>query len=417
MKIKKAYRFKLKPNPLQAEQLNAFCGCARFVWNKVWVWNRERLEKHQPLVWYGEADFYLKLWKRSDDYGFLKEAPSHCLQQKLRDLDKAYRDGFDKKQPHKRMPRLKKRGARDAIRFPDMKQVEIDNRRIKLPKLGWVGFFKSKAIQGEIRNVTVSREADGWYASIQVEQAMESPRHPATSIIGLDMGVERLVTCSDHRYYKPINSTRKYARKLAKAQRDLDRKKKFSANWRKQKARIGKIHRKIANCRYDRLHWISDKISKNHAIIVIEDLKVRNMTRSAKGTMDEPGSNVKAKSGLNRALLDQGFSMFRHMLEYKQQWRGGWVIPVDPRYTSQKCPCCGYRDKRNRPSQALFLCQDCGYTENADVVGVRNVLAAGYAAIACGESGLPGSVKQEPVGTRKVVPTRVELSVLESPSL
>jgi putative transposase len=112
-------------------------------------------------------------------------------------------------------------------------------------------------------------------------------------------------------------------------------------------------------------------------VIVLEDLQVRNMSRSAKGTVKEPGRNVAAKSGLNKSILDQGWGMFRRMLEYKQRWRGGAVIAVNPRYTSQTCPECGHVSKNNRPQQALFSCVACGYTYHADVVAARNILAWG----------------------------------------
>jgi putative transposase len=101
------------------------------------------------------------------------------------------------------------------------------------------------------------------------------------------------------------------------------------------------------------------------------------MSQSARGTVDDPGHNVAAKAGLNKAILDQGWGTFRRMLEYKQQWRGGEVIAVDPRYTSQTCPVCGHVSKTNRPQQALFSCGQCGYSYHADVVAAKNILARG----------------------------------------
>ncbi len=130
---------------------------------------------------------------------------------------------------------------------------------------------------------------------------------------------------------------------------------------------------------------------------MVEDLKVSNMSRSARGDADHPGSHVRAKSGLNKAVLDQGWSEFRRQLEYKQAWRGGLVIAVPPHYTSQQCPQCCYTTRDNRRSQAVFKCVACGYARNADVVAASNILAAGHAVLACGEVGLPNSVKQEPL--------------------
>ncbi len=139
-------------------------------------------------------------------------------------------------------------------------------------------------------------------------------------------------------------------------------------------------------------------------MIVIEDLKVSNMSKSAAGTVDEPGRNVASKSGLNRAILDQGWYEMRRQLEYKQRWRGGEVLAVNPAYTSQKCACCGHTAKENRQSQAKFVCTVCGYEANADANGARNILAAGHAVLACGgkvQSDHP--TKQEPDTERSAV--------------
>ena len=157
--------------------------------------------------------------------------------------------------------------------------------------------------------------------------------------------------------------------------RQLARMVKFSANWKKQKAKISRLHSHIANIRRDYLHKATTTVSKNHAMIVIEDLKVSGMSKSAAGTVDEPGRNVAAKSGLNRAILDQGWYEMRRQLEYKQLWRGGEVQVVNPAYTSQKCACC----EENRQSQAVFVCVGCGYETNADINGARYILAAGHA--------------------------------------
>jgi putative transposase len=165
--------------------------------------------------------------------------------------------------------------------------------------------------------------------------------------------------------------------KKARMQRKLAGMVKYSQNWKKQQRRITQLDIRIANCRTDFLHKFSTQTSNNHAVIVLEDLQVQTMSRSAKGTVDEPGHNVAQKAGLNKAILDQGWGLFRRMLEYKQHWRGGEIIAVDPRYTSQLCPQCGHISKANRPQQALFSCVACGYTYHADIVTAQNILARG----------------------------------------
>jgi len=177
----------------------------------------------------------------------------------------------------------------------------------------------------------------------------------------------------------------------------MARKTKFSNNWKKARGRVQRIHSSIANARNDFLHKASTQISKNHAMVCIEDLQVRNMSKSASGTLEAPGRKVAQKKGLNKAILDQGWGEFRRQLEYKTRWNGGEFVAVPAAYTSQTCPCCGHISRENRQTQALFACVSCGYENNADHVGAINVLAAGHAVLACGEPVQSGrSAKQEP---------------------
>ena len=398
--IRKAYKFRLKTNDEQDRLLHTFCGHARFVWNKALVLNLERLSAKQNMLWYGELDYWTKLWKKSDEYGFLKELPSQVLQQKIKDLEKAFKDGFDKNQPLKKMPVKKKRFVDDSIRFPQ--GFKIDNRRIFLPKLGWVGFHKSCEIQGKPKNITVSRKGKHWYASVQVEQTIEIVHQNTWPEVGIDMGISCFVALSDGTMEQGVNSFRNHEKKLSKEQRKLSRKQKGSNNWKKQKDKINRLHIRIADVRNDYLHKLSTQISKNHAVVYVEALKVRNMSASAKGTIKEPGRMVKQKSGLNKSILDQGWGEFRRQLEYKLKWNGGKLVEVDPKYTSQQCSCCGYTHKENRPSQANFICMECGYSENADINAAKNILTLGQRGMAC-QANRIGGRQQEPAGNRKVV--------------
>ena len=199
--------------------------------------------------------------------------------------------------------------------------------------------------------------------------------------MALIWGLSVLPHCQTASYFEPLNAFKTYKGKLAKLQRQLKNKIKFSKNWQKLQAKIAKLHHKIANCRKDFLHKISSTISKNHAMIYIEDLQVSNMSKSAKGTVEQPGTNVAQKSGLNRAILDQSWYEFRRQIDYKSQWQGGVLVAVPPHNTSRTCPCCGYTDKENRPTQSKFECVECGYRNNADVVGAINILERGRATV------------------------------------
>ena len=402
MLIRKAYKCRLKTNPEIEQKLFQQAGCVRWVWNQVWSMNQLRLENKQPLLWYNESAYWLQLWKSSDEYGFLKGVHSQPLQQVLIDLDRAYQDGFDKNQPLKRLPKRKKRNQHISFRYPQ--GIKVNNRQVYLPKIGWVGFHKSKEIDGVIKNATLSFTSGHWYISIQVEKERVEPVHQDTGSVGIDVGVAQFASLSNGITYPPLNAYRRHIEQLKKEQRKLSRMVKFSENWKRQKAKIQQIHHKIACCRSDYLHKTSTEISKSHAMIFVEDLKVGNMSRSAKGDLEQPGRNVSAKSGLNRSILDQGWSEFRRQLEYKSEWAGGMVVAVPPHHTSQRCSACGHTHASNRLSQSQFSCTACGHEENADTNAAKNIEAAGLAVLACGESGLPHSSKQEPVGAREGVP-------------
>jgi len=369
--IRKAFKFRLKVSTETNQKLANYAGGCRFVWNKALALNLDRLNKKQPILRYDALDFWSKLWKQSDEYGFLKDLPSQVLQQKLMDLDKAFKDAFDKNQPFKRIPVFKRKGQSDSIRYPQSFKIEQEANRIFLPKIGWVRYRNSRKIVGTPKNITISRKGKHWYALIQVEYEANILEHKSMSAVGIDMGVKRFATLSDGSFIEPLNSFKKSAEKLATLQRKLKHKKKFSKNWQKQKAKITKHHEQIANARRDYLHKKSTEICENQAVICIEDLKIKNMSKSAKL------KNVKQKSGLNKSILDQGWGMFFDMLTYKQEWNGGIVIKVPPHHTSQTCPSCHHVAKENRLTQAEFVCIECGYKNNADVVGAINVLTRG----------------------------------------
>jgi putative transposase len=233
--------------------------------------------------------------------------------------------------------------------------------------------------------LTVSKELDRWYISVQTEREVEPPSHPPTSDIGMDMGIKTFAAVSDGMMIQPIQSFKTYSQKLARIQRKLSHKQKGSSNWKRVKTLVSKTHQKIGRIRQDFLHKTSTHLSKNHALIFVEDLKVKNMSASAKGTVDKPGKNVKAKSGLNRSILDQGWSEFRRQLAYKQVWRGGMVVSVPPMYTSQQCPECLLVSADNRRKQSIFQCVACAYENHADLVGAINIRRAGHTQLACGE--------------------------------
>ena len=388
---RQAYKFQLKTNLSQARQMRSFAGACRFVFNQALALQKAKYEAGNKKLSY--ADLCAELLTLKSSNPWLGESPSQTLQQSLKDLERSYKNFFAKRAD---FPRFKKKGLSSSFRFPQGCKLDQANNRIFLPKLGWMHYRNSREVLGEVKNVTVSHSCGHWYISVQTEREVSEAKHPSTSAIGVDMGIAQFATLSDGHVFAAVNSFKQKQKQLARYQRAFSRKVKFSQNWKKQKSKIGRLHQTIANIRKDYLHKTTTIISQNHAMIVIEDLQVKNMSKSASGNLNKPGRHVKAKSGLNRSILDQGWFEFRRQIEYKQVWRGGDVLAVPPQYTSQRCSCCGTVSKENRPSQAKFACIACGYQANADVNAAMNILAAGHAVLACGEIvQQDNSVKQE----------------------
>ena len=378
-----AYRYQLIPSGEQQRQMRCFAGSCRFVFNKALALQKERHEQGEKKLGYAGLCKKLTDWRNGTETLWLKAAPTHPLQQALKDLERAYANFFAKRAD---FPRFKKKGGGDSFRYPDGKQIKLDqtNSRIFLPKLGWMRYRNSREVLGTLKNATVRVQNGKWFVSIQTEREVEAATATATGdAIGIDMGIVRFATFSDGKVVEPLNCFRRHEAALRKAQQAMSRKTKFSSNWKKAKALVQRIHARVANARNDFLHKLSTEISKNHAIICVEELQVGNMSRSAAGTNETPGTNVRAKSGLNKSILDQGWFEFRRQLDYKLAWNGGRLMAVPPQNTSRTCPACSYISTENRRTQAEFRCVECGFEENADVVGALNILRAGLARLAC----------------------------------
>lgn len=391
-----AFKFALVPDGQQERRMRRFAGSCRFVFNEALALQKERHERGEKKLGYAGLCKLLTGWRDSGETAWLADAPVHPLQQTLKDLGRAHANFFAKRAD---FPRFKKKGQSDRFRYPDPKQIKLDqaNNRLFLPKLGWLRYRNSREVLGAVKNITVSLSCGKWYASIPTGREVEQPI-PEGGAVGIDMGVARFATLSDGTFHAPLNSFKRHEAALRKAQQSLSRKVKFGNNWKGAKARVQRVHARIGNARRDFLHKTSTAISKNHAMVCVEDLRVRNMSRSAAGSTGQPGRNVRAKSGLNKSILDQGWFEFRRQLDYKLAWQGGWLVAVPPQNTSRTCPCCGHVSADNRQTQARFECAECGFEENADLVGAINVLRAGHARFACEVS---DAVRLPAAGTRR----------------
>lgn len=399
-----AFQYTLKPDASQLALLAQFAGARRFVFNKALALQKARHAAGEKHLSYADLCNKLVEWKQEEGLEWMAQMPSQVLQQSLKDLDKAYKSFFDdvakgyRIAPDNRkalrklrqegirqlahLPTFKKKFKRERFRYPQGFELDQERSRIKLPKLGWVKYINSREVLGKIANVTISLHAGKWLVSIQTEREVPQPVPMGSSAIGVDVGVVNFAAFSDGGFLAPLNSFRRHEKRLARESRKLSRQKKNSNNWKKQKNRIARLHAHIANGRKDFLHKATTQLCKNHAVIVIEDLKVRNMTKSARGTVEEPGRRVRQKSGLNKAILDQGWAEFRRQLTYKAEWFGVQLVVVAPHYTSQTCPACGHVSAENCKTQAKFACVACGHSEHADTVGAKNILRKGLESLA-----------------------------------
>jgi putative transposase len=251
---------------------------------------------------------------------------------------------------------------------------------------------KSREIVGTLRNATVICKAGRWSVSVQTEREAPEPTPRTAPEIALDLGVATFATTSSGVRIDPdaeiFLTLKRAGERLRWEQRKLSRKDRTgskSKNFRKQKLRVARTHEKISNMRLDFLHKISTAIGETQAVVFVEDLKNRNMSRSARGTVNAPGKNVRQKSGLNRSILSQGWGIFLTLLDDKLSQNGGRLVRVPSQCTSQTCSACGHVSPENRKTQEAFVCLVCGHAENADANAAKNILRAGQARSVCSE--------------------------------
>ena len=380
MKKLQAFKFEILPTAEQELSMRKFAGSCKFVFNKALAWQIEAYEKDKktPMSYVNWANL-LPTWKRDEDFKWLSQAPSQILQQSLKGLEKAYKNFFKKTAE---FPKFKNKSSKPSFRYPQGFKVDEGNARIFMPKIGFVRYIKSRNIglseKMLAKNITISCKAGKWFASIQTEEEITQPIPVATSSIGIDMGCVRFATLSDGIYVEPCDF-KKQEQRLKKYQRRMARKVKFSQNWKKEKAKVQKVSVKVANIRNDFIHKTTTEIAKNHALVIMEDLSVKKMTKSAVGTTKTPVEKIKTRN-LNRTILSQGWYEFARQMEYKMAWAGGIFLKVPAYYTSLTCPVptCQNIDKKNRKTQALFKCVACGYENNADLVAAINIEARGH---------------------------------------
>ncbi|MEV4381091.1 RNA-guided endonuclease TnpB family protein [Streptosporangium sp. NPDC049644] len=362
--VKRAFKFRFHPTPEQASELARTFGCARLVYNKALEHRTRAYTQEGRKISYVESSAALTARKKTDDLAFLNEVSSVPLQQVLRHLQAAFTNFFAKRAKY---PTFKSRKKSRASAEYTRSAFRWKNGQITLAKMnGPLNVVWSRPLPegAEPSTVTVSKDAAGrWFVSILCEDAIR-PLEPTTSAVGVDAGTTALATLSTGEKIVNPGHERADRRKLAKAQRNLSRKEKGSANRRKAKLVVARVYARITDRRRDHLHKFTTRLVRENQTVVIEDLTVRNMVKNHK---------------LARAISDASWREMRGMLEYKAQWYGRELLVVDRWFPSSKlCSACGTLHDKMPLGVRQWVC-GCGTTHDRDVNAAKNILAAGLA--------------------------------------
>ncbi|MFF3889332.1 RNA-guided endonuclease InsQ/TnpB family protein [Streptomyces sp. NPDC001914] len=392
-------RYRLELTAEQAGQCREFADVCRSVWN---TGLEQRREYRRRGAWMNYVPQAAELADAKREHSWLKAAPSHVLQQTLRDLDKACRDHGT----FKVRWRSKARWA-PSFRFPSGNLITVERLgrkwgRAKLPKLGWVRFRWSRPLGGEIRSATVSRKSAHWFVSFLVDDGAATPEQHAmpNTAVGIDRGVKVAAVTSDGDFHDREFITAGESVRYRRLQQRLARSKRGSSSRHKTITAINAIMGRVTDRRGDFCAQTASRVVQKNALVVLEDLRIKNMSASASGTITDPGRQVALKRGLNRAILDKGWHRLELSLTNAARYTGTRVVKVNPAYTSQRCSACGFVTEGNRESQSVFVCKatGCGHTAHADVNAAINIKHAGGQPVsACGDLGISRSAKQEPV--------------------
>jgi putative transposase len=367
--VKRAFKYRFCPTDAQAAELSRTFGCVRKVYNLA-LEARTRAWQQGERVNYNATSAMLTAWKKTEEMAYLCEVSSVPLQQCLRHLQGAFVNFWEKRGKYPRFKSRKK--SRRSAEYTSSAFRYRDGRLMLAKMKDPLDIVWSRPLpEGATPStVTVSQDGSGrWFVSMLCEDPSVKPLPATGAAVGVDAGLDHLLTLSTGEKIANPRHERKDRARLAKAQRSLAKKVKGSANRAKARLRVAKVHARIADRRRDHLHKVTTRLVRENQTLVIEDLTVRTMVKNRK---------------LARAISDAAWSQFRSMLEYKAQWYGRNVVVVDRWFPSSKlCSTCGTLQDKMPLNVRTWTC-DCGTTHDRDVNAAQNLLAAGRAVQACG---------------------------------
>ncbi|WP_433376869.1 RNA-guided endonuclease InsQ/TnpB family protein [Streptosporangium sp. CA-115845] len=386
--MRRSYKFPLRPTARQVAWLAACLDDHRVLYNAALEHRRTAYRKAGVSVRYGDQSADLK-YIRADDADGQGRWSFSSQQATLRRLDKAFAAFFARVKAGRTpgFPRFKGKGWFDTVEWPkdgdgcrwDSQPEHPSATFVRLQGIGHVRVHRHRPVHGTVKTISAKREGTRWYVILSCDDVPAETLPATGAVVGIDMGVASLVTTSDGEHLDNPRHLAASADRLAAAQQDLARTQRGSKRRRKAVARVAALHAKVRRRRLDGAHKAALHLVRDYDVIAHEDLRITNMTRSASGTVEAPGRNVAAKSGLNRSILDAGWGVFLRILADKAESAGRELIAVNPANTSRTCARCGHCAKENRLSQAGFRCQRCAHVAHADVNAAINILRAGLA--------------------------------------
>jgi putative transposase len=387
-------RYRLLPSPAQEAVLQVHCAHARYVWN---------LAVEQHAHWHpgrkgapGYVEQCRQLTAARVEHPWLAAGSQKVQQQALRDFAQAVAAFFDPGNPARR-PSWRKAGRNEgfrvvALRPGQVRRLSRNTGEVWVPKAGWVRFRWSRAVPAGVRSYRVTMDRAGrWHLAFAAIPA-PVPAPGNGQAVGIDRGVAVSAALSTGELLLVPSLTGRERARLRRLERRLARTKRGSKRRARVRLALARLRARETDRRKDWAEKASTAIARRFDLIRVEALQIPGMIRSAKGTVADPGRNVRAKAGLNRGILRSGWGLLVHRLADKAPGR---VEKVNPAFTSQRCSACGQVDPKSRESQAVFRCTACGYAANADVNAAINI-AAGHAVTARGGRRDAGPVNREP---------------------